>query len=130
MAINTYQYSNERRHVAKREIKAVQDVDVSGLSNQIASQVVKTIGEQFDNKVVHSINSHAKNISNLFCDLCGSNEHISSDCQIENLFTCDDVNFLGNFQRTQQNNPYSNTYNPGWKNHLNFSWSNNNNFPG
>ncbi|XP_050877207.1 uncharacterized protein LOC127080966 [Lathyrus oleraceus] len=22
----------------------------------------------------------------------------------------------------KQNNPYSNTYNPGWKNHLNFSW--------
>ncbi|GLU07084.1 hypothetical protein SLE2022_240580 [Rubroshorea leprosula] len=27
----------------------------------------------------------------------------------------------------QQNNPYSNTYNPGWKNHPNFSWSNNQN---
>ncbi|EOY08940.1 Uncharacterized protein TCM_024233 [Theobroma cacao] len=23
-----------------------------------------------------------------------------------------------------QNNPYSNTYNPGWKNHPNFSWAN------
>jgi hypothetical protein len=22
----------------------------------------------------------------------------------------------------KQNNPYSNTYNPGWKNHPNFSW--------
>src|SRR5262249_54549399 len=28
------------------------------------------------------------------------------------------------FQRPQQNNPYSNTYNPGWRNHPNFSWSN------
>ena len=33
------------------------------------------------------------------------------------------ANYVSNFQR--QNNPYSNTYNPGWKNHLNFSWSNN-----
>ncbi|XP_048228978.1 uncharacterized protein LOC125369805 [Ricinus communis] len=26
----------------------------------------------------------------------------------------------------QQNNPYSSTYNPGWRNHSNFSWRNNN----
>ena len=38
------------------------------------------------------------------------------------------VNFIGNqFQGRQTNNLYSNTYNPGWRNHLNFSWSNNNN---
>lgn len=28
----------------------------------------------------------------------------------------EEVNFL------KQNNPYSNTYNPGWKNQPNFSW--------
>src|SRR5262249_41306180 len=31
---------------------------------------------------------------------------------------------VGNFQRPPQNNPYSNTYNPGWRNHPNFSWTN------
>ena len=31
------------------------------------------------------------------------------------------VNFVGNqFQGRQANNPYSNTYNPGWRNHPNF----------
>ena len=34
------------------------------------------------------------------------------------------VNYVNNFNR-QENNPYSNTYNPGWRNHPNFSWSNN-----
>ena len=34
------------------------------------------------------------------------------------------VNFVNNFNR-QGNNPYSNTYNLGWRNHLDFSWSNN-----
>ena len=33
------------------------------------------------------------------------------------------VDYLGNPVRPQ-NNPYSNTYNPGWRNHPNFSWSN------
>ena len=34
------------------------------------------------------------------------------------------VNYVNNFNR-QGNNPYSNTYNPWWRNHPNFSWSNN-----
>ena len=34
------------------------------------------------------------------------------------------VNYVNNFNR-QRNNPYSNTYNSGWKNHPNFAWSNN-----
>ncbi|KAK8690650.1 hypothetical protein V6N13_074181 [Hibiscus sabdariffa] len=30
---------------------------------------------------------------------------------------------VGNYNRSE-NNPYSNTYNPGWRQHPNFSWSN------
>ncbi|XP_073121776.1 uncharacterized protein [Henckelia pumila] len=37
------------------------------------------------------------------------------------VFKVDAANFMGN-QGRQQYNPYSNTYNPGWKNHPNFSW--------
>ncbi|KAL5543361.1 hypothetical protein UlMin_007145 [Ulmus minor] len=33
-------------------------------------------------------------------------------------------NYVSNFQRPQHN-PYSNTYNPGWRNHPNLSWGNN-----
>ncbi|KAH9781899.1 hypothetical protein KPL71_008667 [Citrus sinensis] len=36
------------------------------------------------------------------------------------------VNYVGNFNRQPQNNPYSNTYNPSWKQHPNFLWSNQN----
>ncbi|KAG8485620.1 hypothetical protein CXB51_018935 [Gossypium anomalum] len=32
------------------------------------------------------------------------------------------VNYMGNNNFRSQNNPYSNTYNAGWKNHPNFSW--------
>jgi hypothetical protein len=36
------------------------------------------------------------------------------------------VNALNSFQRPNQN-PYSQTYNPGWRNHPNFSWKSSNN---
>ncbi|KAJ9178593.1 hypothetical protein P3X46_010467 [Hevea brasiliensis] len=39
------------------------------------------------------------------------------------------VNNRGNLNQRQPNNPYSNTYNPGWRNHPNFSWSNQQNQP-
>ncbi|CAA0833788.1 Unknown protein, partial [Striga hermonthica] len=38
-----------------------------------------------------------------------------------------DINALQGYQNRQPNDPYSNTYNPGWRNHPHFSWSNNNN---
>ena len=37
------------------------------------------------------------------------------------------VDFVGT--ESQPNNPYSNTYNPGWRDHPNFGWKNNNNAP-
>ena len=36
-------------------------------------------------------------------------------------FVQDQVNALQSFQRPG-NDPFSNTYNPGWRNHPNFSW--------
>ena len=34
------------------------------------------------------------------------------------------VNYVGNFNRQNQSNSYSNTYNLRWRQHPNFSWSN------
>ncbi|XP_073121600.1 uncharacterized protein [Henckelia pumila] len=39
----------------------------------------------------------------------------------QQVFEVDAANFMGN-QWRQPYNPYSNTYNPGWKNHPNLSW--------
>lgn len=33
---------------------------------------------------------------------------------------------MGTFTKHQRNNPYSNTYNPGWAQHPNLSWRGNN----
>ena len=51
---------------------------------------------------------------NVVCDICAG-PHLTAHCfatpqQIE------EIKFL------KQNNPYSNTYNPGWRNHPNFGW--------
>ena len=33
------------------------------------------------------------------------------------------VNYVGSFIKQNQDNPYSNTHNPGWRQYPNFSWS-------
>ena len=33
------------------------------------------------------------------------------------------INYVGSFNRQIQYNPYSNTYNPGWREHPKFSWA-------
>ncbi|KAH7668837.1 S-adenosyl-L-methionine-dependent methyltransferase protein [Dioscorea alata] len=60
------------------------------------------------------------------CNGCGGG-HASSDCPtaIGGTSAVEQADFVGNAYRGQgKGNPYSGTYNPGWKNHPNFSWSN------
>ncbi|XP_050877114.1 uncharacterized protein LOC127080868 [Lathyrus oleraceus] len=47
-------------------------------------------------------------------ELCGTPEHTNVDCQLLAGIPTGKVNYA-------QGNPYSNTYNPGWRNHPNFS---------
>ncbi|KAK8999701.1 hypothetical protein V6N11_065198 [Hibiscus sabdariffa] len=53
-----------------------------------------------------------------FCEICG-NHHDSSDCGQNPESSC----YVGNCNK----NVMSNTYNPTWKKHPNFSWQNQNN---
>ncbi|KAK8574662.1 hypothetical protein V6N12_062351 [Hibiscus sabdariffa] len=54
----------------------------------------------------------------LSCIHCEGNHH-ATDCPVMH----EQASYLGNFNRNS-NNPYSNTYNPGWRQHPNFSWNN------
>ena len=60
------------------------------------------------------------------CGLCQGTDHPTTNCPLsfeeEPLY--EEANAVsGNYG--PNNNPYSNTYNPGWRNHPNFSWRNN-----
>ncbi|KAL5540340.1 hypothetical protein UlMin_042902 [Ulmus minor] len=73
-----------------------------------------------------SLSSKLESKPTVECDLCGGN-HASIEYQVGNPFAspnAEQANYVSNFQRPQHN-AYSNTYNPGWRNHSNFSWGNN-----
>lgn len=60
------------------------------------------------------------------CEICEVQGHSFTECQYNNLGAgTEHVNALLNTNTRPQNNPYSNTFNPGWKHHPNFSYKNN-----
>ncbi|PIN03721.1 DNA-directed DNA polymerase [Handroanthus impetiginosus] len=55
----------------------------------------------------------------IICEECGES-HPSE----QHPHSVESIQFVSNAQKSQ-NNPYSNTYNPGWRQYPNFSWNNN-----
>ncbi|XP_075479313.1 uncharacterized protein LOC142520196 [Primulina tabacum] len=85
------------------------------------------ITAQFDalNRKLDSLNvgGTAMRLQEIFCDNCGG-EHYAKDCQDDNPFYVQEgapINQVG-VQNRPRNDPYSNKYNPGWRQHPNFSW--------
>jgi hypothetical protein len=58
------------------------------------------------------------------CSVCASPMHQAQNCPSMTVFEMEQVNAFNSFQKPS-NGPYSETYNPGWRNHPNFSWKQN-----
>ena len=61
------------------------------------------------------------------CSICASPMHSAQNCPSASVFTeypMEQANAFNDY-RKQSAGPYSETYNPGWRNHPNFSWKQN-----
>jgi len=70
-----------------------------------------------------------KSVQDIVCQICETNEHSTNDCPTLTSFKeylHEQAHASNSFQRPNHN-PYSQTYNPGWRNHPNFSWKSDNN---
>src|SRR5262245_19947258 len=69
-----------------------------------------------------------KSIQEAVCHICDANDHLTEECPtLPSFREClhEQANVLNPFEKPNRN-PYSQTYNPGWSNHPNFSWKNDN----
>lgn len=78
---------------------------------------VDALTKKIESLIVTPTTNVAVAISN--CELCGTPGHNTPKCHLLAGILSDQVNYA-------QGNPYSNTYNPGWRNHPNFPNKNNN----
>ncbi|KAK8540256.1 hypothetical protein V6N12_046544 [Hibiscus sabdariffa] len=107
---NDYQHPTSRRGTTRRGTAQLDSSNT--ILAQIASltNMVKNLQKQPHIQEVKAFEE--------FCEQSGSN-HDASECGQQVESSC----YVGNFNR----NTMSNTYNPAWRNHPNFSWKNQNN---
>ncbi|KAL5561694.1 hypothetical protein UlMin_031441 [Ulmus minor] len=140
IAANSYQWPTSRIHSTKK-VAGVHELGyVSALTAQIASLTNMLKAVSTSNVVspasmsspVSSISPvviepSSSSVETVSCVFCGGG-HIYDNCPNNPV----SVNYVGNYNAgnynsgnyNRGNNPYSNTYNPGWRQHPNFSWSN------
>ena len=101
MSKNNFQWSNGR---LRHKVARIHEVD---LMTTIAAKV----------------DALAKKVDGM--KITQPSQYIPSDTFVDNVSQnqVEQVDYLSN-QGRSQNNPYSNTYNLGWRSHPNFSWSN------
>ena len=110
MANNNYQWPAERA-ASTRRVAGVHELDaMTALTAQVSSltSVLKSMNVNSGMKPQHPTAAS--------CTYCGE-EHLFDQCPSNPASAC----YVGNFNRNH--NSYSNTYNPGWRQHPNFSWN-------
>ncbi|XP_052294371.1 uncharacterized protein LOC127901325 [Citrus sinensis] len=114
IANNNYQWPSARQPAA-RGPAGVHNIDaITALSTQVTSLTNMV-------KAMTSAPATVKQVAEFSCVYCGEEHDFDNFSRNPAL-----VNFVGNFNRQPQNNSYSNTYNPGWKQYPNFSWTSQN----
>ena len=117
MTLNIFQWSiyrtQPKRVRGKLEVNAI----------TLLSAKLDAMTQRLDQMNVNAVNSSGPSP----CKICGSIEHITLNCQVGSPFSQEpnEVHYVQNVNPRPTNDPYSNTYNLGWKNHLNLSYRSN-----
>ncbi|XP_062118441.1 uncharacterized protein LOC133832069 [Humulus lupulus] len=113
IASNNYQWSNARASTS-RKVAGVLEVDaLTALTAQVSSMTNFLKNMSLGGMVQPATMGQVSNVS---CVYCGDG-HTFESCPSNPASIC----YVGN-QNANRNNPYSNSYNPGWRQHPNFSW--------
>ncbi|KAK8652154.1 hypothetical protein V6N13_061176 [Hibiscus sabdariffa] len=110
LALNDYQHPTTRRRTMRRGTAQLDSSDTILSQISTLTNMVKNLQKQPD---IHEVK-----VLDSLCEICGNN-HDSSEYEQTPETSC----YVGNYNR----NVTSNTYNPAWRQHPNFSWQNQNN---
>jgi hypothetical protein len=119
---NSQQFSSQGRQGLKR--KGVYEVNGN---NKIQTQMA-TLERKLDMLVkvmtTHNISPIQQIAQVEVCAICSHSDHTTETCPMFSFTDEEQANYVSQNNYPPKNNPYSNTYNAGWRTHPNFSWSN------
>ncbi|GJR06194.1 putative nucleotidyltransferase, ribonuclease H [Tanacetum coccineum] len=90
---------------------------------------ISELSKKFD-LLLRNLGKGIPNVSQVsydMCQMCGDPSHSVDNCQNWGAPSNEEVN--GVYGNHPQNNPFSESYNPGWRNHPNFHWKDDDNRP-
>ncbi|XP_031116495.1 uncharacterized protein LOC116020153 [Ipomoea triloba] len=116
MAANSQQFGCRQDTPSRR----VNEVNISSLENKVSH--LTTLVQQLALGGTHQVKA---------CGICAATGHQTDMCPTLQYDSCEQANAIGGFPGQPQRNydPYSNTYNPGWRDHPNFSYKPRPQFP-
>jgi hypothetical protein len=117
------QASNKRRAPTPKAPKTESLLEV-GHSSDMATKV-DDIAKKLDQIIIASFAPNTAHMSTQLqsCSFYSSTMHHVNDCPTVGNYTDVSHEWVNAAFSRLSNDPYSNTYNPGWRNHLNFSWT-------
>ncbi|CAN6716275.1 unnamed protein product [Malus baccata var. baccata] len=113
-ALNAQQYECVGQRGIPRQHQVNEVSAITELQNQMAN-LTTLLSQVVEGPKVHNVSA---------CGVCSMQGHPKDKCpQLIENGGWETLNAMGFGQQYQQrNDPFSNTYNPGWRNHLNFKW--------
>ncbi|CAN6583278.1 unnamed protein product [Malus baccata var. baccata] len=100
--------------------------EISQSSPNVSAQIAK-MEKKFNAKFAALMQVSSMPNAQQACIICSETTHDITQCPNKDSYpelVQEHVNMVNNFIRPRSD-PYSNTYNPGWKNHPNLSWGGN-----
>ncbi|CAL2238230.1 unnamed protein product [Prunus armeniaca] len=94
---------------------------IAGGSNDSSSVQISKLEQKLD--ALLALNS--RNPSKEMCSICETHDHPTISCPLGAAypeFVQEQAKLVNSYNRGPINDPYSQSYNPGWRNHPNFSW--------
>ncbi|XP_062103792.1 uncharacterized protein LOC133814906 [Humulus lupulus] len=114
IASNNYQWSNTRAPTSRKVARVLEVDALTALTAQMASMTNILKNMSLGGSIQPAAAIQRAEVS---CMYCGDG-HTFENCPSNPASVC----YVGNQNFNRNNNPYSNTYNPAWKNHPNLSW--------
>ncbi|XP_062089712.1 uncharacterized protein LOC133796256 [Humulus lupulus] len=115
---NNYQWPTTRSTTG-RKVAGIHEVDaIISLAAKVSSisNMLKTMSMGMNHSMGQTMGTKIGHMENISCVYCGEG-HTFDNYPSNPAVVC----YMGNQNR---NGPYSNFYNPSWRKHPNFSWSN------
>ncbi|GAU10453.1 hypothetical protein TSUD_419230, partial [Trifolium subterraneum] len=122
MAQNEYRVQNDRGAKKKACMLELDTQTALLAQSQLMNTQMAAMLKHFTTTPAPQMQANA--VQDVRCAFCGKG-HANGEC----FPACSEqAMYLSNFKKSSTiNNPYSNTYNPGWREHPNFGWGGNQN---